>query len=146
MHGLHMENCEVENVIDCTYCQAALSHFENCEVFANKVNVDNNAEYIYTAINHLQTCYRGDATCHYNYNNGIGAHNGAINRIIDYALNCDWCLNSCSVCENCKHTLYNADGTALIVTRGCFERVREYKGYLEVVVSFEDEYITYIVK
>ena len=59
--------------------------------------------------------------------------------------NCDDCYY-CGDCYNCKHTLYNAEGTALLVSRGCMDVQKTENGQLLVAVYFDNQYVCYVIE
>ena len=67
---------------------------------------------------------------------------------------CEECLNhlkscdddNCDDCYNCKHTLYNAEGTALLVSRGCMDVQKTENGQLLVAVYFDNQYVCYVIE
>ena len=77
------------------------------------------SEYCEKCLNHFKTCEEDD---------------------------CDDCEDYCGDCYDCKHTLYNAEGTALIVSRGCMYVYENEKGQAIVETYFDGQYVWYVIE
>ncbi len=77
------------------------------------------SEYCEECLNHFKTCEEND---------------------------CEDCEDYCGDCYNCKHTLYNAEGTALLISRGCMHPMETSNGQLIVADYFDNRYVFYVIE